>query len=317
LQGVVTGVLAIVGSPLTNELVSLFFAEDASSYWHAHLPSINVTLPVPHLHNASSLTIDYSVMRLGGFEIYLWYEWWLPGILLAGGSTLLFLSHFLLSTLLLGALFGSPTLWRFTSLLEDDEAKADMLDFLGECCAAHAHKYAFGMALKQVWRVENAQLDESFGELQRDFRERGKPSQVCRFFHGTRRDSASAILADGFRLPGWAGMFGRGVYFADCPLKSLQYTGMGLGHKYMLICDVELGHTLVETGSARTDIDPEAGVPIQASGPSGLLSTLMPSLRKQTSFDSISVPVGVVRVPEYIVYNGSQAVPRYILAVAQ
>ena len=63
-----------------------------------------------------------------------------------------------------------------------------------------------------------------------------------------------AILADGFRLPSHAGMFGRGIYFADTPLKSLQYTGgtfgcVGGGRRYMLVCDVELGNPL-ETTSA-------------------------------------------------------------------
>ena len=45
-------------------------------------------------------------------------------------------------------------------------------------------------------------------------------------------------------------MFGRGIYFADTPLKSLQYTGgtfgcVGGGRRYMLVCDVELGNPRV------------------------------------------------------------------------
>ena len=66
----------------------------------------------------------------------------------------------------------------------------------------------------------------------------GRASQ-SRLFQ--RRDSARAILDEGFRLPPHAGMYGRGIYFADCPLKSLQYAGWGIGWRYMLICEVELG----------------------------------------------------------------------------
>ena len=51
-------------------------------------------------------------------------------------------------------------------------------------------------------------------------------------------------------------MFGRGIYFADTPLKSLQYTGgtfgcVGGGRRYMLVCDVELGNQLETTSVNR------------------------------------------------------------------
>jgi hypothetical protein len=84
----------------------------------------------------------------------------------------------------------------------------------------------------------------------------------------TRSGCCAAISRDGFRLPGWHGMFGRGVYFADCPLKSLQYAGWGLGHKYMLVCDVEKGRTLVQK-TARPDFDPEGGVQLGSAEPAG------------------------------------------------
>ena len=85
---------------------------------------------------------------------------------------------------------------------------------------------------------------------------------MSRLFHGTGKDAARAILADGFRLPAHAGMFGRGIYFADTPLKSLQYTGgrlgccVGGGGRFMLVCDVELGNQL-ETTSAKARLAPQ------------------------------------------------------------
>ncbi len=80
-------------------------------------------------------------------------------------------------------------------------------------------------ALAPASQVSSPPLEEAFAALQHDFRSRGKPSNVKRLFHGTRRESARAIVHGGFCLPPRGGMYGRGIYFADCPLKSLQYAG--------------------------------------------------------------------------------------------
>ena len=42
----------------------------------------------------------------------------------------------------------------------------------------------------------------------------------------------------GFQLPSNAGMYGKGVYFAECPTKSSHYSK---GSDLMLLCDVQLG----------------------------------------------------------------------------
>ena len=123
-----------------------------------------------------------------------------------------------------------------------------------------------------------------------------------------------AILTDGFRLPAHAGMFGRGIYFADTPLKSLQYTGgklggcVGGGRRYMLVCDVELGNQL-ETTSAKSSLEPETD--LRRSG--------VPALLGQRSFDSVAAKPSLfgLRAPEFVVYKPAQVRPRYLLAVEQ
>jgi len=109
-------------------------------------------------------------------------------------------------------------------------------------------------------------------------------------------------------------MFGRGVYFADTPLKSLQYTGgklcgcVGDGRRYMLVCDVELGNQL-ETTSAKSSLKPETD--LRRGG--------VPALLGQRSFDSVAAKPSLLglRAPEFVVYKPAQAWPRYLLAVEQ
>merc|ERR1712194_668780 len=42
-------------------------------------------------------------------------------------------------------------------------------------------------------------------------------------FHGTTRSRGMNIAQNSFQLPAQNGMFGRGLYFASCPLKTIQY----------------------------------------------------------------------------------------------
>ena len=87
---------------------------------------------------------------------------------------------------------------------------ARLRDWVGAQCATQRDTYPIGLALRDAWSVSNPELEAQFDALKADFSARGKPSSVRRFFHGTRRDSASAITHDGFRLPSHFGMFGRG-----------------------------------------------------------------------------------------------------------
>lgn len=170
---------------------------------------------------------------------------------------------------------------------------------------------ALGIRLKAAYRVVNASLDEDFEAKRAVLGRLGKSDSVSRLYHGTRAQSAKSIIKNGFRLPQHAGMFGKGIYFADTPLKSLQYTRSSFwGTRVILACDVVLGNTMVTHKPAKH---------LQA-GSSGFERAWLLQLLGQKSFDSVTAASGwfsAVRVPEYVVYNTAQTVPRYVLIVEQ
>ena len=101
---------------------------------------------------------------------------------------------------------------------------AQLRAFVDKACARQRRKYSFGIELVRAYELSQPQLRvryEAFAEKQR---RKGKPLEPQRLFHGTSRMSAQEIGQDGFELPRSGGMFGRGIYFTDCPLKSLEYT---------------------------------------------------------------------------------------------
>ena len=338
LQGALASLLLLLSSPLVGQVAHALQLD--GDPWRM---AFNVTLPVPVANGSSSDVQHYfhvpCVVNASAatsplawsaclaarvqwtsypidLDVSAAYVWWLPAAVLFGLSTTVFILHLLFSLVLFGCLGATPAMWRHTQIMDtDEEAMATLRDFVGAHCDTQRGKYEFGMALRDAWRVSNPELESDFDQTTAAIIGRAKPSNVHRFFHGTSRDSARAIISGGFRLPPHRGMFGKGVYFADCPLKSLQYTGWApSGWRYMLVCDVELGNTLVQTSGARPEIDPSGGQPITQE------ESWLPSLRgeQEPSFDSVSAPAGsTLRVPEYIVYSPSQAVPRFILAVEQ
>lgn len=174
----------------------------------------------------------------------------------------------------------------------------------------YARKYEFGIKIKRLWRIRQ---NASMKECEERSSKLGKPQQL---FHGT--PAAQSIIDNGFRLPEKAGMFGKGIYFACCPLKSVGYTRKGwnmiwefafgdalIGSKQMLLCDVYLGKTY-KTSFPWSTIDPTKDLRC------GSISRCFggqdyKSVTAKTGF------FGCVRVPEYIVYDARQAIPRYLV----
>ena len=232
-----------------------------------------------------------------------------PGVLLLFAVTAIYSLQAVLNFVLTGCGAG-PAMWRVTVEVEGEEMD-ELRENVSKACDS---KYNFAMALHGAWRVRNPEAEEVWAEMQAARAAAGKQSTVTALYHGTSKDAARVITADGFRLPTHAGMFGKGVYFADCPLKSLQYTNknvvdaMGTGRRYMLVCDVELGHTLTKK-SAHSNLDPTRD----------LQPTAVSRALGQKSFDSVSAQPSWfgLRAPEYIVYKPEQALPRYILLVGQ
>merc|ERR1712048_171599 len=160
----------------------------------------------------------------------------------------------------------------------------------------------------------------------------GAPTKL---FHGTSMENALKIVKSGFQLPTKKGMFGRGVYFADTPLKSATFSpenvdlreriqrlagsvqekgfAEGLLHwakgrkrgGQMLLCDVYLGKAKTLRRSCR-DFDPDAD----------LKGGFFRELTGLGDYNSAYAPAGwfaAVNVPEYIVYQAHQGIPKYLI----
>merc|ERR1712187_902921 len=147
----------------------------------------------------------------------------------------------------------------------------------------------------------------------------GKPTQL---FHGTRLSSANHIAKEGFKLPNHAGLYGRGIYFADNPRKSADYAPesswmptlnrLAKGTDFfsalferdegqVLLCDVYLGNSKTAWGM-NSDFNPskdlKGGWFRQLTGIGDYNSTYAP---------------GFFSHNEYIVYEKHQAIPRFII----
>mmetsp|Transcript_29251 Transcript_29251/g.67349 ORF Transcript_29251/g.67349 Transcript_29251/m.67349 type:complete len:257 (-) Transcript_29251:22-792(-) len=190
----------------------------------------------------------------------------------------------------------------------------------------HIRHYHSVLKMRKLYRIipQQALVDLEEEAVKANL---GKPSQL---FHGTSYGSAAAIAKEGFQLPQRAGMFGRGIYFAKDPLKSVQYArsvgaqpnnGFNIGSLFsfffgpaiaqttpaaqrMLLCDVYLGKSMTKRRANRT--------------------LTVDNLRRHSclrrcgarDYNSVHVPggrCGAVAVTEYVVYHRYQAIPRFLL----
>jgi len=178
--------------------------------------------------------------------------------------------------------------------------------FVMSQCENYADKYDFSMVLERAFKVTNSRLKSDFDEFGEKLLKKGRSGNQLQLFHGTQSSHAASIVAEGFRLPNHAGMFGKGVYFADTPLKSLQYTKTGdIGT--ILLCLVELGNTKIQRMANH-----EAEASMKSSWVMRMVGV--------KSFDSITAPAkptGSLRVPEYTVFKTQQVLPQYLLCVRQ
>lgn len=173
-------------------------------------------------------------------------------------------------------------------------------------CAAWADSYRFKLEVFAIYRIQNEVLEKSF---QRAVSAMQSAPNVHVLYHGTSVSSAKAIAAHGFALPDHAGMFGKGVYFAQTPLKCWRYATTN-GSRYILVCDVALGSVKISRKAA-PEIGPEQG----------LQRSWLLKLFGAVDFDSLMAPPrqkgGSVNVPEYTLYNQELAIPRYILELRE
>mmetsp|Transcript_72531 Transcript_72531/g.132850 ORF Transcript_72531/g.132850 Transcript_72531/m.132850 type:complete len:347 (-) Transcript_72531:81-1121(-) len=217
------------------------------------------------------------------------------------------------------------------SLLEevylDSVCGKEIADLIEVRSKKHQPRYGYSMEVKRLWKVRDTEEIQHLEQLAG--KRYGAPMQL---FHGTRPNHAQNIIDYGFRLPRRPGMFGRGVYFAKDPLKSVNFAREGkpvLGRsesfwswlwgsteidepdpvRRMLLCDVWLGRTRT-LRKARPDLNPEKHL---------RRNRLMRCLGAK-EFNSIRAPggtFGAVGVTEYVVYNEEQAIPRYLIEFEQ
>lgn len=210
--------------------------------------------------------------------------------------------------------------------------------FVKENSAAYTQHYRCRMKLVKVWRVLPNHVLES------NQQKAAKLGKATKLFHGTSPGALQSILQDGFRLPESGGMFGRGVYFAECPLKSAQYSripsknsivkfllgcfagclvgghvcclgscvggfmGAGLAYRYGHITQMLVCD--VHLGKRQTL---RAAKQVTSED---LKAGWFSSLFGAADYDSVYAPGGfrgAVEVPEYIVYHPYQATPRFVI----
>jgi len=221
--------------------------------------------------------------------------WWLPAVLMA------ILVMDVWSIKLVRLLFlANPVRWPMVAGPVIGTEFEDLCTMFEQRCATYAAKYPMQLRVEAAWRIINPGLERAFAGYQEELKQRQKSSDCRMLFHGTSLESAVSITNKGFQLPRHGGMFGKGLYFADCPLKSWQYVGRP---GVMLACNVELGNSMLKRSAG-------------CNPSSDLRRSWAAKLIGGRSYDSLTAVdgfLGCVRVPEYVVYRPEQALPRFVL----
>merc|ERR1712232_1142960 len=106
------------------------------------------------------------------------------------------------------------------------------------------------------------------------------------------------------------GMFGKGIYFAQTPLKIWQYSQVSSHDtQFMLVCDVALG--------TETEMK-VAGAPPRKIKLLNSIRCRSPCCPECDSVTGVTRDHGgSLRALEHVVYNPDQALPRYLLELRQ
>lgn len=231
---------------------------------------------------------------------------------------------------------------------EEEEWKMLMYLLKERRSKKHLRHYRKDMWVKRLFRIKPNDLLEGYRE-EAARQNLGKPELL---FHGTTPSNAERIVLAGFEMPTTPGMFGRGVYFAKDPLKSIGYARLGAR----------------SSGIAKTLSSQSVESPAQTPDPSswfGLTSIFQSFFgrerpesvqhmllcdvylghqrtlrRARPNFDpnkglkrwevtkvvgaqdynSVRAPggtLGCVKVTEYVIYQECQAIPRFLIEFDQ
>jgi hypothetical protein len=207
---------------------------------------------------------------------------------------------------------------------EDEDAFVEVAKLLEERSKPYLRHYNKSLRLKKLWRLSSC---DALQKPEAEAVNIGKPTQL---FHGTSLEKALRITLNGFKLPTKTGMFGRGVYFADCPLKSSNFSpdetmgslsrifNDGLWNAlftkkggHLLLCDVYLGKSKTLRRAA-TAFNPEED--LKPNWWDQKLQQI--GMIKEGDYNSCYVPggfFGAVNVTEYVVYQEHQGIPKYLI----
>jgi hypothetical protein len=218
-------------------------------------------------------------------------------------------------------------------VLPEDAEWAEVDNLLQEREKPYAAHYRFSLRMKRLWRLKHGD------ELQQQEAKAMALGEPTKLFHGTSTGKALNIIKSGFKLPEHNGMFGKGVYFADCPLKSAKFapdesrsllssllgkvnSDLGKFHHWwkggtkkegqLLLCDVYLGRSKTLRRKA-PNFDPDED--LKRSWITQQLQAV--GLVETGEYNSTYVPGGgwfaAVNVPEYVVYQAHQGIPKYFI----
>merc|ERR1719336_1143971 len=118
-------------------------------------------------------------------------------------------------------------------------------DYIKAVASQWQSKYSTRLVIVNMYRVYR-DMNQPWVQDEDSRHLHAEPNSIestLRLFHGTTWTAAKAIVHDGYRLPHGAGMFGKGIYFADTPHKSWQYTK---SNGLILMNRVELGSTKIK-----------------------------------------------------------------------
>eukprot|EP00928_Gymnodinium_smaydae_P022745 TRINITY_DN189_c0_g5_i1.p1 TRINITY_DN189_c0_g5~~TRINITY_DN189_c0_g5_i1.p1 ORF type:complete len:512 (-),score=36.99 TRINITY_DN189_c0_g5_i1:221-1711(-) len=199
----------------------------------------------------------------------------------------------------------SPSKWPdVLELSHDDPEFMQVSKTFEQRCRPWLHMYPFALSLDRVYKVINPELQTKFDGASSGLDPQYR-SNVQALFHGSNTRAIRSIIQGGFRLPTIAGMFGKGIYFADTPLKSWQYSTRTQGN-LLLLCDVALGNEK-KVKHAVSSFDPKRDFR------PGFLQEMLGHSPYNSVVALPRCQGGAVNVPEYVVYTEAQTMPRYIL----
>ncbi|CAE8643078.1 unnamed protein product [Polarella glacialis] len=135
----------------------------------------------------------------------------------------------------------------------------------------------------------------------------------CLLLHGSKRQNIAEIVNSGFeeRLSRQGGLYGEGIYFAEESCKSFQYCDKDGGEVYMILSRVLLGDPHCAKGPLnQMKIPPKRH---KCDATKGRHNSVVANVGIPNGRGPPALPVQEHR--EYVIFDGSQAYPEYVVVI--